>query len=316
MWTRFKTWFIAWQRGYFRPLPVLRSEWFFMRLAFAAVVFHSFLDWHPYDFESQPHPTGIARFVSLTFLHSEHAHATIRIITTVALVAYLTGFRMAMLVSLTVLTVCSTLVRTYANSQGFTHHGYQIVTLTLLAQAIVVWYVSIRDWRGQKWKPKSGLSLASYLVYYSQAVILSGYFLAALSKIMNSKGMWLLNARYISLDLVKSHRTAFYKSLDPEHAELPASAVWMLNHPFMATVVFGSGFFLELIALIGLRNRRWALFMGISLILFHRGVLVMMKLQFLYNEALLLIFLVNIPFWILWMSSQRTRTKLSLPSTN
>ena len=126
-WARFKAWFLPWQQGYFLPVPVSSWEWFLLRLFFAAVVFHSFLDWHPYHYDSQPAPTGIAHFISLTFLNNEHAHLVIRIITTASLVVYLTGYRLALLFSLPVLTVCSTLVRTLANSQGFTHHGYQVV---------------------------------------------------------------------------------------------------------------------------------------------------------------------------------------------
>ncbi len=306
--TRVRRWFARWRRGRFVPLPVSRPEWFIMRLLFAAVVFHSFLDWKPFTYDSQPRPTGIAKLLPLTFLNHEAAFAISKTIAGVFLAIYLTGFRTALLVSLPVLTLGSTLVRSFANSQGFTHHGYQIVTLTLLAQTAVVWYVSIWEWRrGERWRFAPGVTLSSYLAYYSQGVILATYVIAALTKIIKSKGLWVANARYICIELVKSNRTMYYKSLDPELAGTPAVAVWLLKHPLLATVFFGAGFLLELCALAGLRDRGWAFLTGVALIVMHRVIMLTMGLTFHYNEALLAIFLLNVPFWLIWLGTRGRR---------
>lgn len=309
-WSRFKTWFMRWQEGYFVPLPTSRWEWFIMRLLFAAVVYHSFLDLNPYKFDSISKATGIARFLPINFLANHAVLDGIRHIVTGALVVYVMGFaRIALLTSLPVITVCSILVRTWANSQGFTHHGFQIVTLTLLTQTIVVWTVQVLEWRRkEKWRPGGGLSLGSYMVYYSQGLILGTYVLAAVTKLINSKGMWVFNARYIAVDLVKAHRTAYYKDLDPALAELPPIAMWMIHHPFVSTLAYGSGFFLELIALIGLRNRGWAFVTAVSLIMMHQMIYLIMNLKFAYNNALLIIFLMNVPFWIAYLIKGRTKT--------
>ena len=314
LWSRFKSWFLGWQRGYFVPVGHAGWEWFIMRVLFAGLVWYTFQDFKPFTLGEMKRPTGIGRFIDLTFLSHqvEEGGKTIRpweniIRWTVlaSLVLYVTGFRLALLVSLTVLTLCSTMVRTLANSQTHTHHGYQIVTLTLLAQAMVIWYVYIWQWRNKRrFEPE--LHLGSYFIYYSQGLIAATYVLAAITKIINSKGLWLWNARYICIELIKSQRSMYYKGLpskpgfDPALAGDVTVAVWMLKHPLLTTLMFGAGFFLEVVALIALRNRQWALAIGLSIIAMHQMIMVMMKLTFHNNEILVLIFMVNVPFWIVW----------------
>ncbi len=299
LWTRFKCWFLEWQRGWFVPVRVSKWEWFILRLLFAGAVYHTFLDWHPYVYDSQPRPTGIARFVSLTFLNHENAYETMKIIVGITCLVYVSGF--GLLASLPVLTLCSTLVRTYANSQGFTHHGLQIVTLTLLAQTLVVWYLRVWEWKHKrKWEFAPGISLGSYMLYYCQGVILATYVISVVTKMIKTYGLWIWNARYICIELIKSHRSEYYKYLDPKADSEVSMAVWLLNHPLAATALFGSGFFLEMFALLGLRNRLWALGIGLALIAMHESISVIMRLTFRYNEMLLLVFLVNIPYWCVW----------------
>ena len=72
----------------------------------------------------------------------------------------------------------------------------------------------------------------------------------------------------------------------------------MISHPLVATAVYAGGFFLELFALVGMRSRAWAAFFGVALVLMHRGIYLIMNLKFVYHELLMLIFLVNVPFWI------------------
>ena len=49
----------------------------------------------------------------------------------------------------------------------------------------------------------------------------------------------------------------------------------------------------------------WALFIGLSIISFHFGVEMIMQLDFRVNQLMCLIFLVNVPFWMMWLARGR-----------
>jgi hypothetical protein len=44
-------------------------------------------------------------------------------------------------------------------------------------------------------------------------------------------------------------------------------------------------------------SRKWALMIGVGMILFHRSVDIVMDLQFRFNEYSDWIFCINLPFW-------------------
>jgi hypothetical protein len=81
-----------------------------------------------------------------------------------------------------------------------------------------------------------------------------------------------------------------------------------LQHPYIAMVLFGAGFFLEAFAIVGLHSRFWALIIGISIIAMHESIDLLMKLHFVNHEALALIFLVNPLFWCWWLIQRRKPT--------
>ena len=290
----------GWARVGFRPEQVAGWEWFVLRLLFAVVVWMSFAnDGRPYTFKDQPVPNSIARFFDLTWLNQDGMHETILWIVGPLLLIYLSG-RLLWIV-LPLLTILCTIVHSFANSQGFIFHGYQVVGLTLLAQAVLAVYWRVQTWRGRDPFPKlPEVSLGSWMEYYSRGAILATYVVSAFTKIGNSKGMWVWNSRYIPMELIKSNRLEYFRTLDPKYAgEIPV-ATWMIQHPWLTRMMFSSGFFLELFALVGLHSRKWGLVTGIAIIAFHRIVLYLMTLKFAYNEYLLVIFCVNPPFWIWW----------------
>jgi len=302
-----------WCRAGFRPEPVAGWEWFLLRLLFAVVVWMSFAnDGRPYTFADQPAPNSIARFIDLTWLYQpelqdDEMSMQERILWMVGplLLLYLSG--RLLWISLPLLTILCTIVHSYSNSQGFIFHGYQIVGLTLLVQAVLAVYWRIQTWRGRDPFPKlPDVSPASWMEYYSRGAILATYVVSALTKIGNSKGMWVWNSRYIPMELIKSNRLEYFRTLDPQYAGDIPIATWMIQHPWITRMMFSSGFFLELFALVGLHSRKWGLVTGIAIISFHRIVLYLMTLTFEYNEYLLVIFCINPPFWI-WWAWQRMR---------
>lgn len=283
-----------WISGHFRPLPAGRFEWLVARLAFAWVVWVTFQDTRPFALDSQDSPVGIAHFVPLDFLSHQYARPVILTLVALALACYVIAGRL-LAWALLFLTVASTLTNTLLNSQGYILHAYQIVTLTLLGQTVVAFY--------HRKKNNSGITLPAattrgHFLYYSQGVVLGTYVVAALAKIFNSYGMWLWNSKYLGIELVKSHRQVYYQKLDPALIDEIGPAIWLQEHPFVAQLIFGGGFFLELLALLGLRSRGWAFCFGVALIIMHRCVYSIMRLEFPYNELLLAIFCLNLPYWI------------------
>jgi hypothetical protein len=173
----------------------------------------------------------------------------------------------------------------------------------LLGQSAVVW-----------WKRKlPGAELRAQLWYYSRGIILAGYVTSVITKIINSKGMWLWNSQYLSVEIIKTHRLSFYKDLEVEFAGDPASATLLLHHPYLALLIFDMGFFIEFFAWLGLRDRKWSCFMGVSIIILHLSIAWLMRLSFTNHQILCFIFLVNVP-WLIALAVARAKSPhLTLP---
>ena len=295
-----------WLAEGFRPMPVGKWEWFLMALFFAPVVLHDFWDFHPFAYERQPVPVGIAKLIDLTWLHQPWVFPAFKILAITGLISYVAG--RGLVFSLPLLTILHTLMRTYENSQGSIHHSHHMITLVLLAQSGVVVTFKVKEWRrGKKVRFPEGLSLRSYLLYYIQGTVAATYVIAALSKAINSKLMWVWNSPYVAFDFVKAQRQQYFKLLEPEFAGDTGAAEWVLSHPMLARIGFGGAFFLELFALIALKNRPWAFWTGVALICLHRGIFLIMHLRFYNSELVLLIFFLNLPYWIWRFTAGRRR---------
>jgi hypothetical protein len=300
----------TWLGEGFRPHPVAEFEWLWMRLLFAPIVLWEIWDFHPYVHDTQTHPSGVAHLFDLTWISQEWVRPTFIALAIPAILLYLGGIRLAL--ALGVLCLINILPRTLANSQGHINHSHQIVSVALLTQFVVaVWW----RWRQRKGKTgqtedSTGISFASWQIYYTQGIITGTYVVAGLSKLLNSKGMWFWNAPYISFDLVKSQRQQYYKELeDLSMLTTAPAAQWVMENPMLARIGFAGAFFLELFAIVAMKNRTWAFWTGIALIALHRGILEVMNLHFYNNELLLLIFFLNFPFWFWWLGQKiRGRT--------
>lgn len=317
---RWKAAFVTWAKGGFVPEPITRWEWFIMRLLFGAMLVWLFTDWHPFRHVAQDKPKGIANFVDLTWLHygapdegegqivvneaGEKVKTSARgagpltwvpraglyeeflVIACVLIAVYVLGYGIRFV--LPVLAIMHMLVWTYHDSQGYTYHGHQMVSIMLFGQAAVAWW---------KRKQPNGEQHAQ-LWYYSRGIIIAGYITSVVTKIINSKGMWLWNSQYLCVEIIKTHRLSYYKDLEVEFAGDPASATLMLHHPYLAIVLFGVGFFIELFAWLGMRDRKWSCFMGVCIIVLHLSIAWLMRLSFTNHQILCFIFLVNVPWLI------------------
>jgi hypothetical protein len=276
----------AWIRGGFAVESISAWEWFLMRLGFACLLMWHFRDWHPFEFANQPSPLGIARIVPLTWLHAPGMFQFTMGLGAVLCLAYVIGRGLRWV--LPVLALLHTVIWTYFNSQGAQHHGFQLVSLVLWVQTAVAWWKRAAASDEQR----------AWLWYYVRGIVLFSYVASALSKIINSRGLWLWNSKYLPVELVKSHRLSYYKELDPAMAGDPTIAIWLINHPVVSQLLFGIGFFIEALAWLGLRDRRCSALAGIAIILMHFNIAWLMRLNFDNHVWLCVIFLLNVPGWI------------------
>ena len=150
--------------GFFSPPKVTPLEGFLLRVFFAVVVAYTFRFEVP--FSTQPHPTGLAHFFDLTWLSNSASYSIFRAIIYFLLFLYAAGVLLP--ITLPLLALGHVLAFTLYNSQGYTHHGFQIVSLTLVAQAGTVLYDTVC--RGVRMRPPDAL-LNSWLLWQSQVVI-------------------------------------------------------------------------------------------------------------------------------------------------
>ena len=232
-----------------------------MRLFLALLVFYSLQEFKPYTFDDQSVPRGLAHVFNLTFLHNDGpvdlsaferiaipGIGSIRlhgpgwydtIVLSSAVIGALYAWGRGLLITLPLLALLHTVPWTLSNSQGYTHHGHQLVSMVLIVQSIVVWSWQIRAWRG---KPALPAGLVGHLIYYSQGMIAFSYLACAITKLINTKGLWLWRSNYICIELIKSQRLEYYANLDPAYAGDPPSALWLLTHPWTTRLIFDIGF--------------------------------------------------------------------------
>jgi hypothetical protein len=115
------------------PIPdVSRLEALLLRMLLAFALFH-FLP-ASLNQTTQPHPVGLAHWFDLTWLSEPSRYEFYRSLFIALLFAYVSGLWLSILLPL--LTLLHVLPYTLINSQGHAHHGYQILSLTLLGLSI------------------------------------------------------------------------------------------------------------------------------------------------------------------------------------
>jgi hypothetical protein len=298
--------------GFYELPKVSPVEGFLLRLFFAAFLIFTFRSQVTYT--AEPHPKGLLTMLHwfgegpfLTWLANPDTWALYKGIFIALLAVYVAGY--ALVVVTPALAVMHLLPFTLYASQGFNHHGNQIVTCTLIVQAFcVIWY-SIRH-KLVLTPPTERLS--AWMLLQSQVILCGMYFISVFTKLDKSNGMWLSNSKYVAMDMLKTQRQSYLNELDPVFAGNPLEAIWMLDHPTLATLFFGSGLFLEFFCIFAIGNRLLGFLIGVSLIAMHRSIDHLMGgVAFLNNELLAFIFLVNIPFLIAcvvnWLPKLRAR---------
>ena len=128
-------------------------------------------------------------------------------------------------------------------------------------------------------------------------MICAGYFVSAISKWINSGGGWFPGARWVAqipnivVQFSKNEAQAFYDTLKPPANQMNQWTIdFVSEHPNVAMMIFGAGFYLELLAFLSLLNRRLALVFGIVLFGMHSMISEIMRLNFVYFKLILLLF--------------------------
>ena len=241
-------------------------------------------------------PNGLARWFDLRFLLDPQAFAWCRYALAAALVVYV--LRIGWSVALPYMTLLSIGVGTVINSHGAIAHYLQIVSLVLGAQTAAHFYslFAVRAESGAAYRAAA----ENRVIFWSQQAIVATYLVSALTKLLRTSGMWVFQSPLISVQIIKTNDQEYYNRLDAASYGAGAEiADWMVQHPLITGLVLSTGLLLELAAPVALLGRRYAAAIGVALVLFHTTVHQVMKLNFLFNEYLIWIYLVNVPFWVL-----------------
>ena len=288
--------------GWFQLPTVSPLEGFLSRLLFACILIYTLR--LGVQFTTEPHPVGLLKILHgiddhrtwLTWLSDPGTYSVFRWIFVGLSVLYVSGY--ALPVVLPAMAVMHILPFTLFNSQGYTYHGAQMVSLVLIIQALTVLYYTFFE------KFSFSLPVAklrSWLLVQSMVIVTGAYFVSVIAKMDNSGGMWLWNSNNIALDMVKTQRQSYNNKLEEKYAGTPPEAKWMLDNPWTARAVFSSGVILETICIIGIGHRTLAFLIGISLIAMHRSIdRLMGGVAFPYNEFMDFTFLMGAPFLAGW----------------
>jgi len=238
----------------------------------------------------QPHPNGLAHFFDLTFLAQPAVVQGTMILSIVAAFFYVSGW--LMIPALTVLSVVLILQGTLINSQGAINHSLQLLTMVVVAQWLVYIYGAVRHLGRHQAHLQA--------VHWAKIVIAASYVTAAFSKLFASSEFWIARVPYMALQVIKSNLQTYYNRLEVNPSFIAEKfPYWVLEFPNVARLFFGAGLALELFAFLALVSRGWALFIGISMLVLHYTIQIIMTLEFRHHVYLLLIFYVNAP-WLLY----------------
>jgi len=196
---------------------------------------------------------------------------------------------------------------TLGNSHRAIGHTTQLVTLVLLASWLAAVWAMICKLRR---KPLPfDFTPPQLAADWTRQVFMSTYVVSAITKLIQSHGLWFKDAPYFSLQIVKAMGMAKYGDYG-EGRDVEWFAQLMLDHPWLAKLFIGGALPLELFAFVALLNRRLALAFGIAMYLFHSSVTELMHLGFVYHKMLLLVLMVNPVWWLvhwaqLWFGGKR-----------
>ena len=249
-------------------------------------------------YEAYPVPVGAARFFDLVPLGSDSFFRGARPWVVALLAAYVVGLAPALVV--TCLALLHVAKWTLRNSQGASLHEQQGLTMVLVFQAGVYlyWGVAYGTANATPWSVDPASDRTAVLL--SQQAVLAVYFTSGLTKLATSRIGWIVYSPRIVLQIVKAGRQRFYDGLDPTVMERSRSVVgFVLGHRFLCAAILTAGLMLELVSPAFMFGRTMNVVGGCLLIGFHVSIRLVMGLRFSEQMALVAIYLVNLPYFVL-----------------
>ena len=266
------------------------SERLVMRVLFAWLVFRATP--RALIVNGIPSPNGVTQIFDLHFLFDSQIFALARMVLAAALILYF--LRILVWLALPVVLFIHTAANAITNSQGAVQHTMQIVSLVLLAQTAAHFYGL---WRRRQGEERA--ILEDRAIWWSQQTIVAVYLVAGITKLLVTKGLWISQARWIGVSIAKSAYQSFYNTFDQAILQQQlAIANFAAEHGWIVTLIAAGGLLLELGSPLMLINRAWSAILGASLVCFHLALGYAMHLTFIYNQWLLIIFMINLPYWI------------------
>lgn len=293
-----------------RMVPRIQFAWWetlIMRGGFAWILVKDFpsLTRLPALQEAQdglPFPNGLAKFFDLSWVLVESNYEILQMV--VLLLAGLYTLGIAFPLVCTGLFIAYALPPTLQNSLGSISHYYQMMVLLLLFQALAAWVWTIHkrglSWRGFVLVPSD---LHSFVIRVTMQVLAANYVLCGITKLLNSNFQWIWRSRYMPLQIDKIESQHYYNRLEqPDMGFGGKVADWVTEHPWLCIFFYGPGLLFELLAFLMLFGRAWAFWIGVLTLLMHRLILLTMNLNFEQHEIMVLLFMMNVPFWIVFFA--------------
>jgi hypothetical protein len=171
-----------------------------------------------------------------------------------------------------------------------------MVTMMGLAQVAVYAWPRRTD-MGRNWTvlARPDLQRHRQAVFAVLTVIAASYVVCGVVKVVNSDGLWIQKAPLLAVQLLKTHYSHFYDTLELPPQWLQDVTAFLLEYPWVARIVFGAGLVIELLGLVILINRRWAFIGGVAIIALHLSISRLMNLNFEAHMIAVLIYCVNLP---------------------
>ncbi len=239
-----------------------------------------------------PSPNGMTRIFDLHFLLDPQVFAWARLVLAAALFLYVA--RLAVWLALPVALFVHCAANAITNSQGAIQHAVQIVSLVLLAQTAAHFF--------GLWRRRDGEArpvLEDRAIWWSQQTIVAVYLAAGITKLFVTKGLWIYQAQWLGVGVAKSAYQSFYDTFNQVDLQQQlAVANFAASHGWIVALIAATGLLLELGSPLMLINRVTAALLACALLGFHISLDYTMRLTFIYNQWLLLIFMINAPYWI------------------
>lgn len=281
-------------------IPHQSWELFFIKAGFSLALFLSLPGF--VSLPEQASPNGIARFVDLTFLSIPGVWGFFQAFTLIALVFYTLG--VASIPALAWMSFVTVTCGTLQNSQGAINHLYQPVALMSLAQLFVGLFGLFVRPGGRRRFWFDDVEGQRTIVHAAKVIFVACYVTSAITKIDRTDGQWMWKTPNLALQIVKTN-SDYYHSTGEQPAEFIAAAPdWMASHPNLTRLLIGPALLLEFFAFLMLIGRWPALLMGTALISMHEGIDGLMRLNFWLWQLLLVVFFLNVPYWLVQLAKR------------